>query len=117
MSLVITTGQRAHCIQFSPVEKIRVLRIGLGRPRKRRTNVSNVRLCLRGGLHQSQEGHTRGGEALPQVRCRRGPAALCGNCVIQITGSGCIARRVPVPFPWCRQLARVGGANGAGSGR
>ncbi|WP_414504056.1 IS5 family transposase [Streptomyces sp. NEAU-L66] len=36
LSLVVTPGQRADCTQFKPVlEKIRVLRIGPGRPRKK----------------------------------------------------------------------------------
>lgn len=35
LSLVVTPGQRADCTQFEPVlEKIRVPRTGLGRPRK-----------------------------------------------------------------------------------
>lgn len=36
MSLVLTPGQRADCTQFKPVlEKIRVPRVGPGRPRKK----------------------------------------------------------------------------------
>ncbi|WP_374190394.1 MULTISPECIES: IS5 family transposase [Streptomyces] len=36
LSLIVTPGQRADCTQFKPVlEKIRVPRIGLGRPRKK----------------------------------------------------------------------------------
>ncbi|MFE1453394.1 IS5 family transposase [Streptomyces olivaceoviridis] len=36
LSLIVTPGQRAHCTQFKPVlEKIRVPRIGPGRPRKK----------------------------------------------------------------------------------
>lgn len=35
LSPTVTPGQRADCTQFQPVlEKIRVLRSGLGRPRK-----------------------------------------------------------------------------------
>ncbi|WP_416238169.1 IS5 family transposase [Streptomyces mutabilis] len=36
LSLIVTSGQRADCTQFKPVlEKIRVLRIGPGRPRRK----------------------------------------------------------------------------------
>ncbi|GAA2767595.1 IS5 family transposase [Streptomyces paradoxus] len=36
LSLVVTPGQRAECTQFKPVlEKIRVPRLGTGRPRKK----------------------------------------------------------------------------------
>ncbi|MFI2184111.1 IS5 family transposase [Streptomyces sioyaensis] len=41
LSLVVTPGQRADCTQFEPVmEKIRVPRIGVGRPRTRPDSVS-----------------------------------------------------------------------------
>ncbi|MFD3997387.1 IS5 family transposase [Streptomyces sp. NPDC058583] len=41
LSLVVTPGQRADCTQFKQVlEKIRVPRIGLGRPRKRPDSVA-----------------------------------------------------------------------------
>ncbi|GHE14554.1 IS5 family transposase [Streptomyces alanosinicus] len=41
LSLVVTPGQRADCTQFEPVmEKIRVPRTGLGRPRTRPDSVS-----------------------------------------------------------------------------
>lgn len=41
LSLIITPGQRADCTQFMPVlEKIRVPRHGVGRPRKRPDSVA-----------------------------------------------------------------------------
>ncbi|WP_434095429.1 IS5 family transposase [Streptomyces goshikiensis] len=41
LSLIITPGQRADCTQFVPVlEKIRVPRLGLGRPRKKPDSVA-----------------------------------------------------------------------------
>lgn len=37
--LIVTPGQRADCTQFKPVlEKIRIPKIGLGRPRKKPDN-------------------------------------------------------------------------------
>lgn len=41
LSLIVTPGQRADCTQFEPVlEKIRVLRRGPGRPRKKPDSVA-----------------------------------------------------------------------------
>jgi transposase len=41
LSLIVTPGQRADCTQFKPVlEKIRVPKIGLGRPRKKPDSVA-----------------------------------------------------------------------------
>jgi len=41
LSLIVTAGQRADCTQFEPVlEKIRIPRIGPGRPRKTPDNVA-----------------------------------------------------------------------------
>jgi len=41
MSLIVTPGQRADCTQFQPVlEKIRVPKLGPGRPRKRPNSVA-----------------------------------------------------------------------------
>lgn len=41
LSLLVTPGQRADCTQFEPVmDKIRVPRVGLGRPRRRPDSVS-----------------------------------------------------------------------------
>ncbi|MER5634386.1 transposase [Streptomyces nitrosporeus] len=41
LSLIVTPGQRADCTQFIPVlEKIRVLRLGFGRPRKKPDSIA-----------------------------------------------------------------------------
>ncbi|CAM5282297.1 IS5 family transposase [Streptomyces atroolivaceus] len=41
LSLIVTPGQRADCTQFIPVlEKIRVLRLGPGRPRKKPDSIA-----------------------------------------------------------------------------
>ncbi|SOF02426.1 Transposase DDE domain-containing protein [Streptomyces sp. OV198] len=46
LSLIVTPGQRADCTQFLPVlEKIRVPRRGLGRPRKKSDSVAADKAC------------------------------------------------------------------------
>ncbi|MFE5549214.1 IS5 family transposase [Streptomyces sp. NPDC056534] len=51
LSLIVTPGQRADCTQFKPVlEKIRVPRPGLGRPRKKPdSQAARIRKGSRGG--------------------------------------------------------------------
>ncbi|WP_373648876.1 IS5 family transposase [Streptomyces sp. st140] len=53
LSLIVTPGQRADCTQFVPVlEKIRVPRLGLGRPRKKPASVAADKAYSNGPCRQ-----------------------------------------------------------------
>ncbi|MGQ4408270.1 IS5 family transposase, partial [[Kitasatospora] papulosa] len=53
LSLVVTPGQRADCTQFKPVlEKIRVPRPGLGRPRKKPDSLAADRAYSNGPVRE-----------------------------------------------------------------
>ncbi|MFC8176683.1 IS5 family transposase [Streptomyces sp. NPDC057325] len=53
LSLVVTSGQRADCTQFKPVlEKIRVPRSGLGRPRKKPDSLAADRAYSNGLIRE-----------------------------------------------------------------
>ncbi|WP_394297829.1 IS5 family transposase [Streptomyces globisporus] len=53
LSLLITPGQRADCTQFTPVlEKIRVPRSGLGRPRKKPDSIAADRAYSNGPIRE-----------------------------------------------------------------
>ncbi|MEE4420516.1 IS5 family transposase [Streptomyces sp. DSM 41528] len=53
LSLIVTPGQRADCTQFVPVlEKIRVPRLGLGRPRKKPDSVAADKAYSNGPCRQ-----------------------------------------------------------------
>ncbi|MGW7440752.1 IS5 family transposase [Streptomyces sp. NPDC054849] len=53
LSLIVTPGQRADCTQFKPVlEKIRVPRSGLGRPRKKPDSLAADRAYSNGPIRQ-----------------------------------------------------------------
>lgn len=53
LSLIVTPGQRADCTQFVPVlEKIRVPRLGLGRPRKKPDSVAADKAYSNGSCRQ-----------------------------------------------------------------
>ncbi len=53
LSLIVTPGQRADCTQFVPVlEKIRVPRLGLGRPRKKPGSVAADKAYSNGPCRQ-----------------------------------------------------------------
>ncbi|MEZ0090813.1 transposase [Streptacidiphilus sp. EB129] len=53
LSLIVTPGQRADCTQFVPVlEKIRVPRLGPGRPRKKPDSVAADRAYSNGPCRQ-----------------------------------------------------------------
>ncbi|GGY55531.1 hypothetical protein GCM10010363_41230 [Streptomyces omiyaensis] len=53
LSLIVTPGQRADCTQFTPVlEKIRVPRPGLGRPRKKPASLAADRAYSSGPVRE-----------------------------------------------------------------
>ncbi|OLZ51792.1 IS5 family transposase [Streptomyces amritsarensis] len=53
LSLIVTPGQRADCTQFKPVlEKIRVPRSGLGRPRKKPDSLAADRAYSNGPIRE-----------------------------------------------------------------
>ncbi|MFF1415747.1 IS5 family transposase [Streptomyces sp. NPDC058289] len=53
LSLIVTPGQRADCTQFQAVlEKIRVPKLGLGRPRKKPDSIAADKAYSNGPCHQ-----------------------------------------------------------------